>query len=143
MHTPQWTDLDTVKVKAKPEGSIWQSAWAFVQGPALLKMEATGQWEYSKFAKPCSPNGDLDSPLDNKGSVHEKAALIGRVGGSIADSEGIFIVGTVCVHKLGKDDAGPLFLAINDKRSGFEDNSGELEVKISYAKDPTASSQDG
>lgn len=146
MDTPQWTDLANVKIKAKPEGSIWQLAWAFVQGPALLKMEATGQWEYSKFAKPCSANGDLDSPLDNKGSVHEKAALgalIGRVGGSIADSDGIFIVGSVCVHKLGKDDAGPLFLAINDKWNGFEDNSSELEVKISYAKDPAVSSAGG
>lgn len=141
MDTPKWTELGSVKVSAKPESSIWQLAWAFVRGPALLKMEAIGQWEYSKFAKSCSANGDLDSPLDNKSSVHEKAALgalIGRVGGSIADSDGIFIVGAVCVHKLGEDDAGPLFLAINDKRNGFEDNSGELDVKISWAKDPAA-----
>lgn len=139
MPLPRWVPLGTITVKAKPENAIWQLAHEFVQGPGLLKVVARGGWKYSNLAKECSANGDLDSPLDNRGAVYEKAplgALIGRIGGSIADSDGAFVVGTLCVHKLDKDAAGPFFLAINDKRNGFEDNDGELTVEISHAKDP-------
>jgi hypothetical protein len=139
MATPTCMHLTKFNVKARPEDSIWQLVYPFVQGPGLLKFEASGKWKYSDFADPCSANGDLDSPLDNRGCVDEKSplgALIGRIGGSIAASDGVFIVGTVCVRKLGNDVAGPLFLAINDKRNGFGDNADELVVEIKYARDP-------
>jgi hypothetical protein len=145
MTEPSWTELSEATIKARPEDGVWQQALPYVEGPGLLKIEATGQWVYAaQFARPCSANGDLLSPLDPKRCIHEKSpvgALIGRIGGSIADKDtaAIFVVGTLCVRKLEKDTAGPLFFAINDMWNGFGDNSGELKIKIHFYLPPAGS----
>jgi hypothetical protein len=138
MTEPTWTNLTSVTIQARPTDGVWQQAFAHVEGPALLKIEASGQWVYSNlFGNPCSANGDLSSPLDPKRCIHDKSpvgALIGRIGGSIADKDptSIFVVGSLCVHKLEKE-AGPLYLTINDMWNGLGDNSGELTVKIYFS----------
>jgi hypothetical protein len=146
MDAPPWTPLaDGIVIKAKPEDGVWQKAFDYVQGPVVLRITATGTWGYSKFVtNRCTANGDLLSPLDTKGCVHEKApvgALIGRIGGSIATKEpdGVFVVGSIYVRKLDQNTAGPLFLTINDKWNGFGDNDGELVVKIESAEDHATS----
>ena len=143
---PEWTSLQKdIRIKAQPADSIWQKAYDYVEGPLLLKIVASGTWTYSsKFAGTCTSNGDVLSPLDNKGCIYEKApvgALIGRIGGSIATKEpdGVFVVGSYCVHKLDATNAGPLFLTINDKWNGFGDNDGEITVEIEFAKSPAES----
>jgi hypothetical protein len=140
---PTWTSLEkNIRIKAQPADGIWQTALDYVQGPLLLKIVANGTWTYSsKFAGACSPNGDVLSPLDNKGCIYEKApvgALIGRIGGSIAskEPEGVFVVGSFCVRKLDAASVGPLFLTINDKWNGFGDNEGEITVEIEFASSP-------
>jgi len=136
MPEPTWMEPTSVNIRAHPDDGVWQQALPYVEGPALLKIEAVGQWNYStQFARPCSANGDLLSPLDPKRCIHEKSpvgALIGRIGGSIADKDAtaIFVVGSLCVRKLEMESTGPLFLTINDMWNGFGDNSGELTVNI-------------
>jgi hypothetical protein len=138
MIEPTWTELTTTSIKAQPDDGIWQQG-PYVKGPALLKIEANGQWNYStRFGRLCSANGDLLSLLDPKRCIHDKSpvgALIGRIGGSIADRDPtyIFLIGSVCLRKLDKDTEGPLFLTINDMWTGFADNSGALTVKIYFA----------
>jgi len=43
------------------------------------------------------------------------------------------IYGSFAVFEVAADKAGPLFLTINDEFCGFDDNDGELMVKISTA----------
>jgi hypothetical protein len=145
MSEPKWMPLTVNNpIKAKPDSGVWQQACSyFLQGPALIKIEATGQWNYSRdfVPNPCSADGDVFSPFDSKRCIHENSpvgALIGRIGGSIADKDAtsVFCVGSVCVRKLDKDTKGPLFLTINDMRTGFDDNSGDLTVNILYAELP-------
>jgi len=138
---PNWTKIAELQVSAQPsDGGIWQCACQYVQGPALLKIEAGGEWSYSTaLTKGCSPNGDLGSALEPKNCVHEKSpvgALIGRIGGGISDKDAtsVFSVGTLCIRKL-TTEVGPLFLAINDMWNGFGDNNGSLTVTVSLAED--------
>jgi hypothetical protein len=139
MSEPNWTELaNNITVSAKPKDCIWQCAYPYVEGPGLLKIEATGTWKYlNTNPQPCSPNGNLESPQDGQNYIHGKSpqgALIGRIGGSIADRDttSVFAVGSFCVRKLDKE-AGPLFLTINDAWNGFDDNDGELTVNVFFA----------
>jgi hypothetical protein len=139
MIKPDWIELaNDIPISAKPKDCIWQCAYSYIEGPGLLKIEATGTWKYLNTApQPCSPNGDLESPLDGQNNLHGKSplgALIGRIGGSIADRDttSVFAVGSFCVRKLDKE-AGPLFLTINDAWNGFDDNEGTLTIKLSFA----------
>jgi hypothetical protein len=139
MSEPSWTELaNNIIISANPDDGIWQRACDYVEGPGLLKIEATGTWKYLNIEpQPCSPNGDRESTLDDENNIHGKSprgALIGRIGGSIADRDtaSVFAVGSFCVRKLDKE-AGPLFLTINDAWNGFDDNDGELTVKVSFA----------
>lgn len=137
MTEPNWTQIAKFDVSAKPvDGAVWQCACPYVEGPGLLKIEAKGGWKYST-TEPCPPNGDLGSALDPKNCIHEKSAvgaLIGRIGGSVADKDpiSVFSVGALCVRKLDKE-VGPLLLAINDSWTGFDDNEGTLEVVVFFA----------
>lgn len=138
MREPNWTEPINVVIKARPDDGVWQLACPYVESPVLLKIEAQGKWNYSpQFARPCSPNGDLLSPFDPKRCIHDKSpvgALIGRIGGSIADKDATFAftVGSFFVRKLEKG-AGPLFLAMNDLWNGFGDNENEIGVKIYFS----------
>jgi hypothetical protein len=141
MDAPNWTELTGIPpIKANPgSGICWTKAYDHVQGPALLKIVATGEWYYStKFNLACSANGDLMSPLNPTRCIYEKSpvgALIGKIAGSVADkdSSSVFVVGSECVRKLDQE-RGPLFLTINDMWTGFGDNYGELNVQIFLAQ---------
>lgn len=139
MFEPTWSKPTTVTIQAKPSDGVWQLAFSYVEGPTIIKIEAAGNWNYSpQFAAgPCSANGDLRSPFDPKKCICDKApvgALIGRIGGSVADkdSASAFVVGSLFVRKLEKG-SGPLYLTINDMWNGFGDNLDEIKVSISFS----------
>jgi hypothetical protein len=146
MTEPNWISLKTghkVSAARNKDGNVWQVALPFLQNPGFFKIVASGEWSYSsKFGLKCSANGDLLAPFDPKRCVHENSpigCLIGRIGGSVAarTSEGIFTVGSYCVRKLEVETQGPLFLAINDLWTGFDDNSDELTVNIFFGSLPS------
>jgi hypothetical protein len=132
-----WSDVKVAKVPAKPTG-IWTLTHEFVKGPALIKVEATGTWAYSS-GRPCGPDGDLNALLSADqmiaGGVSPGALLI-KVGGSTAAvSDGLVrVAGSTAVIRIDEKTAGPIFLTINDAVSGFADNSGELDAKVSIAQ---------
>ncbi len=145
MSTPSWNKVSEKKIKAQPEKGIWQLAYDYIEGPALLKIEATGEWNYSvNYAGTCSANGELASVIDPKRCIHESSpvgALIAKIGGSTADrTASVFTVGELCVRKVDNDTSGPLFLTINDVWDGLGDNEGELTVTISIGKQGQAPS---
>lgn len=131
-----WSDVKDAKIPAKPTG-IWTLTHEFVKGPALVKVEATGTWSYSS-GRPCGPDGDLNALLSADqmiaGGVSPGALLI-KVGGSTAGvSDGLVrVAGSTAVIRIDEKTSGPIFLTINDAVSGFADNSGELDAKVSIA----------
>jgi len=149
MYAPNWQELTGIPpIKAKPDSGFWTKAYDYIDAPTLLKIIATGEWNYStKFGAKCSANGDLMSPFNSARCIYEKApvgALIGRIGGSVADKDpsSIFVVGSECVRKLDQEK-GPLFLTINDMWTGFGDNDDQLTVHIFFADPQKSASAPG
>lgn len=134
-----WSEVrDSIEIKAKPDG-IWTVAYEYVQGPALIKIEANDdQWEYAP-GKKSTANGDLSSLLCPQQAILPSApvgAMIGKVGGSTAGtSDGrLFVVGKTSVLPLDQNTSGPLFLTVNDELTGLQNNSGSIKVKISIRR---------
>lgn len=135
-----WSDLKDAKVPAKPTG-IWTLTHEFVTGPALVKVEATGTWSYSSGRPSCGPDGDLNALLSADQMIASgvsPGALLIKVGGSTAGvSDGLVrVAGSTAVIRIDEKTSGPIFLTINDAVSGFADNSGELDAKVSIAPLP-------
>jgi hypothetical protein len=148
MTEPAWIDIGAAEIFAKPIG-LWNDTKIFVEGPGLLRIEVIPEevesqiqpsWFYSlKYKHQCTANGDQRSLIPLKRCLTEKApvgALIGKVGGSVADRGGdaIFLVGSFCVIEIPSERRGPLFLTINDLVDGYTDNDGSLKISVKMAK---------
>lgn len=133
-----WSEIkDNVTVPGKPTG-IWTPVLDYVKGPALIKIEASGEWSYTT-GKSCGPDGDLNALIGADRTIATTAplgALIAKVGGSTAGvSDGaVRVAGSMALIQIDEKTSGPIFLTINDELSGFKDNSGQLTVKISVAQ---------
>lgn len=139
-HMSTWSEIGSIRVKAKPEG-IWTWAYDLVNGPALVKIEATGEWSYSAGVT-CGPNGDLNSLLNPQHAILPEApvgALLVKIGGSTAglrDGD-VHVAGSAAVIPVDENTRAPIFLTINDEPAGLSDNDGELTVKLFIARLPT------
>ncbi len=137
----EWSEVnDNIVIKAKPDGNgIWTVAYEYVEGPAIIRIEANdGKWFYAP-SKETTANGEINSMLSPKDTILPSApvgAMIAKVGGSTAGtSDGkLFVVGKMSVLQLDQYTSGPLFLTINDELTGLKDNTGEITVKISLRK---------
>ena len=145
MPDPNWRLLvEKKKVSAQPTGA-WTLILDSVAGYSRLKLEAEGNWTYSTSLKDhCGPDGDARSAFDVTHYLLPKAppgCLIGKLGGSSAglDDGYVFVVGSYCVVEPGSaergttnkiPDNGPLYLCINDRRDGMDDNNGEMTVNV-------------
>ena len=133
-----WTEVtDAIEVPARPEG-IWTLVLDYVQGPALLKVEAKGTWQYSP-SRGCGPDGDLNTLVSAGNAILAEApvgALLIKVGGSTAGiGDGVVrVAGSYAVVQLDHQASGPIFLTINDELTGLSDNGGQLEVRLSIAQ---------
>jgi hypothetical protein len=138
-----WNELVSIDVEAKPAG-LWTLALDSIEGPALLKIEAAGQWSYSPAAKKCPPDGDLAAVFSTANCILPDApvgALIAKIGGSTAGIKDgangkLYVVGHMAVIPIDQNASGPVFLTINDQISGFGDNSGKLNAKLSLKRVP-------
>jgi hypothetical protein len=134
----KWAELrPDVPVPAKPTG-IWTLAHDFLEGPALLRIDATGTWSYGD--EPCGPDGDLRPQASADHAILPAAplgALLVKIGGSTAGTnDGVVrVVGTTAVLGIG-EKGGPVFLTINDELTGLLDNSGEVVAKLSWFRLP-------
>ncbi|MBI4591574.1 MAG: hypothetical protein HY725_22340 [Candidatus Rokubacteria bacterium] len=140
MTQPNWQPLakDPYKVPAKPKG-LWTKVCDYVEGPVKLKLEADGEWEYSK--KRCGPDGAPQEGLVTDTLVPSAplGALVGKIGGSSADKPDVskvlvFAVGSYCVVSLDNTARGALFLTMNDVVGRFDEHDGEVSVTISEAR---------
>lgn len=136
-----WIEAAEIEVPAKPAG-VWTLAHEYLEGPALIKVESQGEWTYST-AKTCGPDGDLNALVSSAHAILASAplgALIMKVGGSTAGtSDGeTHVVGRAGIVRIDDGKRGPIFLTINDELTGLADNSGELKVKLSIAKDASS-----
>jgi hypothetical protein len=140
MTQPNWQVLTGVphSVPAKPRG-LWTRVCDYIEGPVKLKLEANGEWAYSK--KRCGPDGAPQEGLVADALVPSAplGTLVGKIGGSSADkpdvSKGlVFAVGSYCVVSLDNTARGALFLTMNDVVSRFDEHDGEISVTISEAR---------
>jgi hypothetical protein len=136
--TTLWKETTTgITIPARPKG-IWTLAHDFVEGPAVIKVEAVGTWSYTPGVA-CEADGDLNGLL-NGGALLVPGApvgsLVAKVGGSSAgDTDGVVrVIGQVGYITLDAKTSGPVFLTINDDKTGLRDNAGQLTVTISIRK---------
>lgn len=136
VETMTWAEIkDGITVPAKPAG-IWTWALDYVKGPALIQIEATGDWSYTSSKKKCGPDGDLNAFMRPDSTILPGApvgALIVKIGGSTAGANdgSVHIAGSRGLVQIDDKISGPVFLTINDELSGLADNDGQLTVKIS------------
>jgi hypothetical protein len=134
-----WSETVRTAVRARPVG-IWTWAYDLVRGPALIKVEASGQWTYSA-GRQCGPDGDLTALLNSRYALVPDApfgALLIKIGGSTAgvrDGD-VRVAGSTAVIRVEDGTAAPVLLTINDELSGLGDNDGELIVTMSIAALP-------
>lgn len=134
----QWSELKKdVIVEAKPNG-IWTWAVDYVQGPALILIEAKGEWTYSKGRPPCKADGDLNALISAQHAMLTTApvgALIVKIGGSTAglNDGAVRVGGSKAIIQIDEQVSGPILLTINDDITGLADNEGTLLVTISMA----------
>lgn len=133
-----WSKLAVVTVPAVPTG-FWTLAHDFLQAGTFVKLEANGEWSFSKGTKN-GPDGDPGALLTAAAALEPKApvgALIAKVGGSTAGAADgdLFTVGSYAVIKVKA--AGSLYLTINDHPTGFKDNDGALTVNVSIYMPPS------
>ncbi len=133
-----WVDLPAVKVNAKP-GGIWTWGNDWVEGPALIRIEATGTWRYSQSAGECTPDGDPASLLSARNTILPDApvgSLLVKIGGGTAAFKDgkIFAAGQKAILQIDAGSSGPLLFTINDEPGGMSDNSGTVDVKIAVRK---------
>lgn len=142
-----WTQIASAKIPAEPDG-VWTLAAEWIESPCLLKIVATGKWHYRESPgdtedSSCGPDGEQSALVPEAARIAPAVpagAIIGKLGGSTTDGDGAapFPVGTHCVMKVAPEQAGPLYLTINDSLAGLGDNRGELEVTISIAPPPAS-----
>jgi hypothetical protein len=139
-----WQPLvaDPYQVLAQPAG-LWTPVLDFVEGPCLLKIivAANNLWSYAPTAS-CGPDGDPSSLLLSDRCLFADApvgALIAKVGGSSAGWKdgSIALVGRTAVIPVAAP-GGPLYLTINDERTGMGNNSGFVRVLIWRSDAPPA-----
>lgn len=135
MSQPKWTQVVTdFEVPAKPQG-LWTLAYEWVAADKRVKITAAGDWKYAdeEWAS-CGPDGDPRSYLSRDDCIHADGpvgALLGKVGGSTADTKGMpFVAGSHTVVTFKAEEEGSLYLTINDIYSGYQDNSGALTVQV-------------
>jgi len=137
-----WTAVgEKYQIPARPDG-LWTKVCDLVEGPLKLRLEAKGEWEFSK--KRCGPDGSVKEGLVTDALVPwaPVGALVGKVGGSTADKPDlarlgvffVFAVGSYCVVILESTVRGALFLTMNDVMAGFDGHTGAIEVAISEAR---------
>lgn len=136
-----WVEVATVSVSAKPDG-MWTWAHDWVEGPALIKFEAEGNWRYAPAGE-CSADGDLSSLIAARNCLMPDApvgALIVKIGGSTAGAKDgkLFLAGHKAIVHIDQSVSGPILLSINDELTGMSDNFGSVEVKISIKKLPAS-----
>jgi hypothetical protein len=132
-----WQNLDeksVITVPAKPAAGLWTLVRSYVSGPRIIRIEAQGTWSPAAGLPPCGADGMRHWAFGRDLLLTKKApfgALVGKIGGSniSTDEADIFLVGSVAVLTIDKS-VGPLYLTINDAPAFFEDNVGELVVKI-------------
>ena len=132
-----------VSVPATPAAGMWSVALEWIEGPCRLCISADGEWSFADEADAkCGPDGSPVSHIPASRCLNPDApvgALIGKIGGSTADSsvEGTlrFVVGRYCAFRLAAEHSGPLFLTINDTRTGYADNGGQVQVTIERSAD--------
>lgn len=138
MQPIDWKNLDegeTFTIPAKPVQGIWTMVRTYVSGPAILRVEARGSWRPVAELPACGADGLLHWAYGREMLLTRKAplgALIAKFGGSngaAADAD-VFMIGSLTVLTVEKS-AGPLYMTINDVPGLFEDNEGELIVRIS------------
>jgi hypothetical protein len=136
MADEKWTTIADVTVTASPKG-VWTIALEWVEGPALLKLEADDrEWFYSENDQTrTGADGHRTALLSTKNCLLPIApvgALVGKIGGSSAGAcDGkSFVVGKFCIVEIEKS-SGPLYLTINDELTGLANNRGEIGVRIS------------
>ena len=132
-----WSQEHVADVPAKPTG-VWTWVYDWVQGPALIQVTAEGTWNYGP-ASATGPNGDQNALVGANQPILAGApigALILKVGGSTAGiSDGtVKLAGERGLVEIDANTRGPIFLTINDERTGLDDNSGQLQAKISIAQ---------
>jgi len=145
MGTPGWRSVTTVEVPDQP-GRLWTVAVEYVTPGRLYRLSVKGsdkgeqKWK-PDGSEPCTADGD-PSLSRNAGVPIPDArigALIGRIGGSTADSAGpqdralLFSIGRQCVIQAPDASTlkiGSLFLGINDVPSGAAKLEQSLKVEI-------------
>jgi hypothetical protein len=106
----------------------WQGTAHYLHPGDSFTVRARGEWLYSPFVGLHGPAGSAYhlAPLAYPLPDYAGGALIGRIG----ESGQPFYVGT---HTTGSaDEAGQLFLRIDDDRLG--DNDGALTIEISVTR---------
>jgi hypothetical protein len=137
-----------LRIPAQPSAS-WTLAIDHVAGPALLKIEAEGKWRFADRSDAgCGPDGVATSHLPGDRCLVAAApvgALVGKLGGSTVANDGVlhFPVGRHCVIELTATQRGPLYLTINDFPGGFDDNGGEVTVRVERLPVPAAGAAAG
>lgn len=133
----------SIRVRAKPDG-LWTLADEFAVGSCVLKISAKPRatWAYADAAAArCGAEGHRNSLLSREKCLLASApvgALIGKIGGSTADTEGTkFVVGRYCVVRVPAE-GGPLFLTINDEYGGMDNNADSIDVDVSEITLPPA-----
>jgi hypothetical protein len=141
MLEPVWMPLvlKTDIVPAKPI-ALWTLVCGYVKGPAKLKIEASGTWEYSP-AKLCGPDGIRSSGFLADALIASApiGVLIGKIGGSAAekpvDGKSLsFVVGSYTVIALDEKTEGALFLTMNDQIGQFDGHDKEVKIAVQQAR---------
>ena len=141
MIEPIWLPLDlrTDSVLAKPPEGLWTLVHEYVKGPAKLRIQASGTWNYSGSTS-CGADGARKAGFaqDSLNASAPLGALIGKIGGSPADRPDsrafVFVAGSYAVVVFDDKVEGAFYLTMNDQISHFEEHSGSIKVKVEQAR---------
>lgn len=126
------------------QARMWTWAYEWIEGPALIRFEAEGKWQYSPASRECTADGDLNAMICARNCLMADApvgALLAKIGGSTAGARDgkVFLVGRKAVISIDPNTSGPIMLSINDELTGMSDNSGTVKVKIFVKQLPSFS----
>ena len=106
---------------------------------ALSNGDVSGSWKFEKKRPPCGPQGEPSLPTVGQAhyAFHGPGACIGQLIAKWGNGSA-FYLGKSGIKALTGDDAGMLYVAINDDHAGalgagLGDNEGYLTVKLGYA----------
>lgn len=154
MAQPTWREIARVKVPGRPE-TLWTGALDFVTPTKLYRIAVEPQSAAAAggaslqdqrwtplSGQACTADGDPTLSRSEALVIDgcPAGALIGKIGGSTADSKPdsdkciLFSVGRHCVFSISEPTrAGALYLGINDARVAISGVAGQLEVRIDEA----------